>query len=395
LALALVFLAPPSTAAGARIELRPGQNAPALELVYTAGAGEVNYPLLQHYQTWWYLQDVNGPITERVAPCEATPDPHGLGVSSRCPDPGYNVSRAVIDLGDGDDQGSVDDNTSLDIPVSVLGGPGRDTISMHSFKGDVLDGGPGDDVLSSQGPSPEITTGGSDVVVGGDGNDKIYTRDDRRDVVSCGFGTDEATVDELDSVDADCETVQHPVDTGWVRADGLPVGVSINGAATYTNDPAVRLTVRAPDPATRIRISSDGGFANWLTLPRSETEIYSFEITSSGPERLPKTVYVRFDGPGLDPSRTFTDDIVLDETRPAIRSVKLIRRIHGGARIALEAHDSTSGVRGMQFARARTRPRAWARYRKGVTIARALGWLRVRDGAGNLSRWRHIRATLH
>jgi hypothetical protein len=388
--LGLVSVAFPIPASAARIELRSGQVPGTTELVYTGGPGEVNDPGLQHSQDWYYLQDSAGPLTERVSPCEADPQQFGLGVTSRCPDPANAIASAVIDLGDGDDFGDLDRNTLLYLPVIVLGGPGRDRLSMHSFGGNVLDGGSGDDVISSEGPNSTTPTGGRDTVLGGDGNDEIHTRDDKSDVVSCGSGLDEVTADELDEIGSDCEKVDRGFEAPWVRADGKPIGVTINKGALYTNSADVRLTVRAPDAARHVRISNDGGFGSGLTALRDSSEVYGFELASSGPERLPKTVYVRFDGPDLDPNRSFSDDIVLDETRPAIRFARLVRRTRRGVRIVLRGRDAISGVKTAQFAHRRSRPWARIRYRRHVTVRRAPRWVRVRDGAGNASRWRRV-----
>jgi hypothetical protein len=377
-----------ATAGAARIELRPGAAAGTNQLVYTAGPGEVNSPGLQSQQGWFYLQDSMGPLTERVPPCEPVP-PAGLGVTSRCPG-GSSVTGALVDLGDQDDFGDVDQNTLLFIPITVLGGPGRDRISMHSTAGNLLDGGPGDDVIASEGPSQTMPAGGKDTVIGGDGNDEIHTVDDQSDIVRCGAGVDVVTADASDDVADDCETIKGPFADLWVRADGKPIGVSIENAATYTNSPKVQLTVRAPDGATRVRISNDGGFESFRSIARNDREKYRFKLASSGPERLPKTVYVRFDGPGLDPNRTFTDDIVLDETPPRIRFARVVGRTAGGTRIALRARDRTSGVKSAQFALRRSRPWTRVRYRKHLTLGGTPRWVRVRDGAGNSSRWRRV-----
>jgi hypothetical protein len=388
--LGLACLTFPAVAGAARIELRPGPVAGTNELVYTAGPGEVNKSLLQRYQDWFYLQDTEGPPTERIPPCAQPPDPVGLGVLSRCYATGNNVAGALIDLGDQDDFGDVDQNTLLYIPVTVLGGPGRDRISMHSLAGNVLDGGPGDDVIASEGPGAPIQVGGTDTVIGGEGNDEIHTVDDKRDVVRCGPGVDEVTADGSDDVAADCETIKGPLEGMWTRADRRPIGVTIDGSEIYTNSTTVRLTVRAPDGATRVRISNDGGFESFRSVKRDERERYRFKLASSGPERLPKTVYVRFDGPGLDTSRTFTDDIILDETPPSIRLVRVVRSTQAGIRVALKARDRTSGVRKAQFASLRKRPWTRIRYRKRVTLGGTPHWVRVWDGAGNASRWRRV-----
>ena len=138
-----------------------------------------------------------------------------------------------------------------------------------------------------------------------------------------------------------------------------------------------------------MRISNDGGFDAWLTVPRKNNEKYRFELASSGPERLPKTVYVRFDGPGLDPHRTVTDDIILDQRRPDFGLARLLGRSVAGTRIALAARDATSGVKKAQFARVRSGPWAPVRYRSRIRW-RTPRWARVRDGAGNAAGWRRV-----
>jgi hypothetical protein len=380
LGITLLLLLAPATASAARIEVRD------TSLVYTAGPGEVNHPNLQHYipDASYYLQDSAGPDTERVSPCVE----HlggGLGKTSRCPD--ALVASALIDLGDRDDVGNIDGNTRLSIPVTVRGGEGNDRLSMHSPTHNTLDGGPGNDELTSEEVAGLVN---EDKLIGGDGDDDIRARDNARDSVSCGAGNDKVTADPLDEVSEDCETVTgrqpqpQPFDP-WKRSDGRSVGVTINGAARFTNAPDVTLTVLAPDAAARLRLSNDGGFGTWTSAPRVATETYRFRLDSSGPERLPKTVYVRFEGGSLDGSRTFTDDIVLDETRPTVVSAR--RR---GRTLRLRARDATSGVVTMQTARDRRRPAKPIRFRTAVRIARTARWIRVRDGAGNASRWRRV-----
>lgn len=380
----------PAVAGAARIELRPGQTSGTSELVYTAGAGEVNDPGLQRHEDWYYLQDSEGPPTERVPPCEENPRQAGLGVSSRCPNPGNNVASVVVDLGDRDDFGRVDQNTLLYIPVTVLGGAGRDRLALHSPGGNLLDGGPGDDVIAAGAAGPDVPAG-KDTVLGGDGDDEIDSTDDQSDIVRCGPGSDTVKADASDDVASDCETVElPPSENPWVRSDGKPIGVTIENAAIYTNSPDVSLTVLAPDSATHLRISNDGGFGSWFTAPRNDIEVYRFELPSTGPERLPKTVYVRFDGPGLDPNRTFTDDIILDQTAATVRTARVLHRSRRGVRVALRARDATSGVKTAQFARVRSQP--WRRigYRRRVTVRRTPRWVRVRDRAGNVSPWRSV-----
>lgn len=382
-ALTLVLLAP-ATASAATIELRDsGQD--AKHLLYTASPGEVNRPLLQRHLGVFHLQDTEGPQTTRTPPC-GEGSPEGIGTKSRCP--GDLVMSALIELGDRDDTGLVDENTLLDIPVTVRGGDGNDQVAMHSYGRNTLDGGPGDDRLSSETVTGTEPT--QDTLIGGDGDDYIRTIDGARDSISCGPGTDTVNADRLDAIAADCESVTLPEpptpSDPWHRADGRPVGLTIDGAARYTNSDDVTLTVRAPDIASRLRISDDGGFDRWTSFPRATTERYRYRLPSSGPERLPKTAYVRFDGPGLDSSRSFTDDIILDRRRPTIASARRKART-----LRLRARDAASGVAKAQVARDRRRPKKATRYRTRLRVASSARWVRVIDRAGNRSRWHRVR----
>jgi hypothetical protein len=403
----LACLALPATATAARVELRAGAVLGDNELTYTAGADEVNN--LNMYRvagepggSVWIVTDREAPPTDRVPPCQSWPQGEPPGQSSSCLDD--HVASIVVDLGDRDDFAPVDAGFyPVYIPVSVYGGPGRDRISMHSDAGNVLDGGPGNDVIVSErwdGFSPNWR-GGADTVNGGDGDDEIHTSDDRRDVVSCGPGVDEVFADYLDAVGSDCENTNggepYPRDL-WVRPDGRPVGVTINGSKPYTNDPDVTLAVLRPPRATALLISDDG-FSTWYTTPPSDDERYRFRLRSSGDQRLPITVYVRFEGP-LRALRTFWDDIVLDQRRPVVLGARLFDRSRGACvvqrrgcvRIALKAHDSNSGVRVAQFARARRHPWPPVAFRSHLALRRAPRWVRVRDRAGNVSRWHRVTA---
>lgn len=94
------------------------------------------------------------------------------------------------------------------------------------------------------------------------------------------------------------------------------IGASINAGEIYTNDPNVSLVVVPPPAATTIRVSNDGGFRSYIDFTYSNK--LSWQLPRTGPERLPKTVYVRFIGPGIDSSQTYTDDIILDQLPPTI-----------------------------------------------------------------------------
>src|SRR5690606_16186951 len=116
------------------------------------------------------------------------------------------------------------------------------------------------------------------------------------------------------------------VPTAAPAGGGGRVGVTINGRATYTNSPGVTLTIREPAGATGVLIENDGGFEDAQEVAVRGDDTYTWTLDATGPERLPKTVYVRFAGPGIDADRTYTDDIVLDQTAATLSSATLRSR---------------------------------------------------------------------
>jgi hypothetical protein len=180
------------------------------------------------------------------------------------------------------------------------------------------------------------------------------------------------------------------------------VGVSINGGARFTNDPDVTLSPVWPAYSVRVVVSNDGGFAHPRIFPVNAS--VPWRLDSSGSERLPKTVYLRFD----DSPQTFTDDIILDETRPTVEAATFAGSRDGAAsarerkrryRIQLRASDNLAGIVGYQVTTKRRRPgklRAFSRHRRKVrrTISVAAPssrlYIRVRDAAGNNSKWRRV-----
>jgi hypothetical protein len=172
-----------------------------------------------------------------------------------------------------------------------------------------------------------------------------------------------------------------------------PVGVSINAASLYTRTTQVTLDLVWPNYATQMLISNDGGFTNATTLPVAAHQ--PWKLASSGPERLPKTVYVRFLGPTVG-NDTAQDDIILDQTPPTVTTAALAGPTRIGRRktytIRVTAKDTTSGVRWLQLATDRAHPSANIRYTPTLrlTTATAPRWIRAIDRAGNASRWRQL-----
>ncbi len=174
-----------------------------------------------------------------------------------------------------------------------------------------------------------------------------------------------------------------------------PLGVSINDGNRYTNTPTVTLSVVWPTCTTRLAVSNDGGFRR--AESRAVDQSIRWALDSSGPERLPKTVYVRFDGVGAN----YTDDIILDETAPVVSSASASvgsgasemaasrRRVH----LTLRASDKTSGVAFMQVTTSKRKPGTKKRFARSSVVRTAGSTLhvRVQDRAANWSKWRPVR----
>jgi hypothetical protein len=169
------------------------------------------------------------------------------------------------------------------------------------------------------------------------------------------------------------------------------VGVSINGGAQFTNDPNVSLRVIWPAFSRTLTTSNDGGFAG-ATQALVAPEL-PWRLDSSGPERLPKTVYLRFD----DSTQTFQDDIILDQVPPQVTAASAGPASASASavkahRIRLIASDDNSGVGVVQFAVDRKKPGKEQPYAAALTVRAAAPpkFARVRDRAGNFSAWRQI-----
>jgi FG-GAP-like repeat/PKD domain/FG-GAP repeat len=201
-----------------------------------------------------------------------------------------------------------------------------------------------------------------------------------------------------------------------VRPATLPgeVGVSINNGDYATNTTAVQVYVVWPAFASNALVSNDGGFNTaGGTTTTALTPTIPWTLRSEGSERLPKIVYVRFPG-SLDPTQTFTDDIILDTTTPVVQSasstgsattasVASAHRHKGRVfRVRLHATEKLSGISAAQFS---TRPsggitvtftdrahqgiQRLARVVK-VAMAKRPRYVRVRSAAGNWSKWHRI-----
>lgn len=189
--------------------------------------------------------------------------------------------------------------------------------------------------------------------------------------------------------------VSGPVTVSGVTCTTGTIGVSVNAGAALTNSPGVILTIHEPASATGVVISDDGGFASPTSAAIACDDHYSWTLQTTGSDRLPKTVYVRFTGSGVDTDKTYTDDIVLDQTAPAVNSASLRRSSAGAAGyvLKLSAHDTGSGVAKVQLASSSssTHPASYG-YRSvlKVRFKKSARFVRAIDRAGNVGTWRKV-----
>lgn len=184
-------------------------------------------------------------------------------------------------------------------------------------------------------------------------------------------------------------------------------GVSINAGGTYTNTKNVTLNVVWPAYATAMRISNDGGFFVSKTVTRDLAATQDWELDDTVMGKFPKVVYVRFSGSGIDETKTYSDDIILDTTAPEVTSidatptasnsvVALRTRKSSTLRwnLSVRATDDNSGV-GRVYVNTRKSSVGGLTVDYGSKIRLATSkkavWVRVVDRAGNTSDWQKVK----
>jgi len=169
---------------------------------------------------------------------------NGVGTPTTTP---LDVS-VTLDDNANDGAAGEGDNVKSDVEsVQVTSGGGNNTLTgdagtnqlVGSSGNDTIDGGAGNDVLSGAG-----------------GNDTINAQDGYADFVSCGEGADTANVDSLDTVSADCETVNRK-DVGNANDDKAPT-IKLTAPAV-----GQRLSTKKPTTITA-DVSDDKGISSVL-----------------------------------------------------------------------------------------------------------------------------------
>jgi len=120
-------------------------------------------------------------------------------------------------------------------------------------------------------------------------------------------------------------------------------GVSILDGASFVNTKSVKVSLIWPANATEARISNDGGFAASKTNTVPLASSVDWDLDDSVKGIYTKVIYVRFNGSGIDTTKTYTDDIILDTTAPVVESSSA-SAISGSIDVTMKATDDITGV---------------------------------------------------
>ncbi len=122
-----------------------------------------------------------------------------------------------------------------------------------------------------------------------------------------------------------------------------PVGITVNSGANYTTSKAVTLGISWPVGATGMAISNDGGFRSASVTNAALATSYEWTIDDSVQGVYTKIVYVRFSGPGIDSSRSYSDDIIFDNKAPIV-ATSTAEQAGSFIVLTLAATDEESGL---------------------------------------------------
>jgi len=120
-------------------------------------------------------------------------------------------------------------------------------------------------------------------------------------------------------------------------------GISISAGKPFSNTKNVSLEITWPEFADAVRLSNDGGFGSAVTVTKKLSPSTSWVLDDSVKGVYTKVVYARFTGEGIDTTKTFSDDIILDTTAPAVNSSSATFSA-GSIKMSLNATDDISGL---------------------------------------------------
>ena len=188
-----------------------------------------------------------------------------------------------------------------------------------------------------------------------------------------------------------------------------PTGVIINNDDDSTEDSSVTLSFTPPAGAVAVRVSDNPGMRNSRVLLSFDDTPWDLEPSEEA--SVTRTVYVQFVTASGALSRVYSDSIELvapadsggeDTVAPEVSEAR-IRQVTAaalrakGPRLAVSGRDAYSGITAVQVRVNNTVTRhafaATRRLNSTFTVpARGAVWVRLVDAAGNVSKWRKVRA---
>lgn len=321
----------------------------------------------------------------------STPGLHTVGLRARYSDGSTQSSSGVFTA-------TVDSVSAVISRATTNGGPGTATTPVLT----------GTDVYLTA--SSSTTTSGYFSKFEWDvDNDGVFETDTgTRNSHTVSFSTpgNKTVAVRITSRGGTVRTASTVVEVRQAPPSGEP-GVSINDGATATNQKAVTLNLAWPEYATEARISNDGGFAPSKTKVVPLSKDIDWELDDSIKGLFTKVVYVRFNGSGIDNTKTYSDDIILDTTAPVISNASAVAS-SANLDVKISAKDDITGVEKIQVDNGQ---KSFTRnYSENVKVPlSALDLsvstasvskssvktmrIRVSDGAGNWTKWRTVNLT--
>ena len=125
-------------------------------------------------------------------------------------------------------------------------------------------------------------------------------------------------------------------------------GISISASKPYSNTKNVTIEIKWPEYADAVRLSNDGGFGTAVTQTKKLTSSIDWTLDDSVKGVYTKVVYARFTGEGIDTTKTYSDDIILDTNAPVVESSSLAESSEF-IDLVLKATDDITGVDEVQI----------------------------------------------
>ncbi len=182
--------------------------------------------------------------------------------------------------------------------------------------------------------------------------------------------------------------------TAVLRPPPGVVGVTINNGDRFSRTKNVTVALVWPDGARDVRISTNSRFDKRSTFEPALSPNLEIPLKVSRKDDRILRVYVRFEGDGIDSSRTYSDFIRFDPEPPVIEKIAA-RQTGSDFVLAVKARDFDSKVDLVEYRSRLLLGRRKFSEKIAIRIPKSFNSLnvlsgfrfRIRDGAGNWTDW--------